>query len=123
VAALAALPRTRRGGGDGDGGHPDRARARECARNCHALFIDGSNGRGMLRMSATPRSATSEKTPMPANDHSFSVVEESLPHDCTMAEYRRSRPQRRIAVRGRMPFRRRRLAGAPARPAQPRPAA
>ena len=59
---------------------------------------------------------------MPLNDHSFSVVEESLPHECTMAEYRRSRPQRRFALRGRVPFRRRRLAGEPARPAQPRAA-
>ena len=60
---------------------------------------------------------------MPINDHSFSVIEESLPHDCTMAEYRRSRPRRRVVPRGRMPFRRRRPAGASARPAQPRAAA
>ena len=38
---------------------------------------------------------------MPVHDHSFSVVEESLPHDCTLAEYRRNRPQRRIALRDR----------------------
>jgi hypothetical protein len=58
---------------------------------------------------------------MPVKDHSFSVVEESLPQDCTVAEYRRARRPQRAGLRGRLLLRRRRPAGTPARGAQPRP--
>jgi hypothetical protein len=58
---------------------------------------------------------------MPVNDHSFSVVEESLPQDCTVAEYRRGRRPRRAGLRARLLLRRRRPAGAPGRAAPPRP--
>jgi len=59
---------------------------------------------------------------MPVNDHSFSVVEESLPHDLTLTEYRRARRPRRTGLRERMLPRRRRLGGA-APPPPPRRAA
>jgi len=57
---------------------------------------------------------------MPVNDHSFSVVEESLPQECTLAEYRRARRPRRAGLRARLLLRRRRPAGAAGRAAQVR---